>query len=89
MNDLRDFFFEFLAPIFLVAMVLAACAFGVIAIWTATGERWSCEALPKQYGIETSFTFWGGCAVKTEQGWIPRSAWEQRDIRNRHEITVK
>jgi hypothetical protein len=88
MSDLGDLL-EFLIGI--VGIVCAACLGIAIvcAIYIATFSRMACNDVPGQYGIESRFNFWNGCAVKTDQGWIPRDKWESRDIQDRHEVTIR
>lgn len=37
--------------------------------------NFSCKQLGVNASVETKWTFWSGCLVKLDKGWIPEQRW--------------
>ena len=69
--DSRDWFEVFVIVLFFVALVVGA--FAGLAYGVAQP---SCYASTERIGMESTWSFWSGCLVKTPEGdWIPLDNW--------------
>lgn len=63
-----------------VAALAVAAVFGFLGFCmfgAASCDRYSCERIGIETGLETKWDFWSTCYVKVNGKWVPKDAWRE------------